>query len=262
MSTPMPSQTTPPSLPRPAATVILMRDSAAGVEIFMVKRAGGMGDVLGGAYVFPGGKVDAADAQDALWMRFSAVNAAEMPMNTASSPEDALRDPWGMAFSVAAIRETFEEAGVLLGAWRDGVDLAALRARLNAGEAFSDLAAEADMRFNPAHFAPYTRWVTPEAAPKRFDARFFLAAMPNDQQASFDDKETTEGVWVTAAQAYLQVAGSLACLRHCCPGVSRSAIFAGRATRDHADCHQAWRRPGVALSWRSRASGQASLSRW
>jgi 8-oxo-dGTP pyrophosphatase MutT (NUDIX family) len=184
----------------------LMRDGVSAPEIFMVKRAGGLGDVLGGAYVFPGGKVDADDAGDALLMRLSGHEASKTPMERESSAgaanaQDPLEAPWGAAFYVAAIRETFEEAGVLLGTWQPGANVQALRDRLNAGEAFATLANEASMQFETQHLAAYTRWITPEAAPKRFDARFFLAAMPAGQEASFDAKETTEGVWVTAADA-------------------------------------------------------------
>jgi 8-oxo-dGTP pyrophosphatase MutT (NUDIX family) len=140
---------------RDAATVLLLRDGAAGLEVFMVKR-NTMVDFMAGAHVFPGGKVDAEDA--ALAPRLRGGIAAGV----------------SAAHYAAAIRETREEAGVLLDYDADGL-------------------------------VAWTRWVTPAISPKRFDAVFFLAAAPAGQEARHDDGETTESLWIRPAAALERV---------------------------------------------------------
>ena len=168
--------------PRDAATVLLLRDAARGLEVFMVKR-NAMVDFMAGAHVFPGGKVDAADAEPALLER---LRGARDP---AVAPE----------LYVAAVRETFEEAGVLLGAGADAAALA--RSGLLRGAAFVEQAASLEVGFDADRLVLWTRWVTPLASPKRFDARFFLAAAPPDQEASHDEGETTASGWFAPGEA-------------------------------------------------------------
>jgi 8-oxo-dGTP pyrophosphatase MutT (NUDIX family) len=122
-----------PVPPRDAATVVVLRDGAQGPELYLVKRSREV-DFMAGAYVFPGGRLDASDA----------------------------------SLEACAVRETFEEAG---------------------------------LRLEPAALVPWVRWVTPVISPRRFDARFFLARMPEGQEPKVDGREAVEGLWITAKAA-------------------------------------------------------------
>jgi 8-oxo-dGTP pyrophosphatase MutT (NUDIX family) len=183
--------TTPP---RAAATVVLLRDADEGMEVFMVKRHG-LSDVLGGAYVFPGGKVDSADADPDVLQQLSAPLAGLH----AALGEPELDAATAAGFYVAACRETFEEAGVLLaeGAGARQVEFAQTRAR--AGLRFGKILAQLDLRLDWSNIVPWSRWITPRVPAlfnKRFDARFFLAAVPNDQEARHDNHEATGSFWL------------------------------------------------------------------
>jgi len=183
--------TTPP---RAAATVVLLRDTAGGMEVFMVKRHG-LSDVLGGAYVFPGGKVDRADADPEVLAKLGA--PLERLRSALAEPE--LDAATAAGFFVAACRETFEEAGVLLarGAGAQHVDLA--RTREREGLVFGENLSRLGLRLDWDSIVPWARWITPRVPAllnKRFDARFFLAQVPNDQQARHDDHEATESFWL------------------------------------------------------------------
>jgi 8-oxo-dGTP pyrophosphatase MutT (NUDIX family) len=180
--------------PRAAATVVLLRDADEGMEVFMVKRHG-LSDVLGGAYVFPGGKVDSADADPDVLQQLSAPLAGLH----AALGEPELDAATAAGFYVAACRETFEEAGVLLaeGAGARQVEFAQTRAR--AGLRFGKILAQLDLRLDWSNIVPWSRWITPRVPAlfnKRFDARFFLAAVPNDQEARHDNHEATGSFWL------------------------------------------------------------------
>jgi len=182
---------------RPAATILLLRDGPDGIEVFMVVRHHAI-DFAAGALVFPGGRVE--DADHAL-----AQQAADW-----SNPHGV--DANAMAFRVAAIRETFEECGVLLARLR-GTDhligAATLkrledqhRAALNAGSIGFDAVLESEGLL-PAvdllvHFA---HWITPANQPKRYDTQFFLGEAPAEHLAVHDGYEAVESIWITPAQA-------------------------------------------------------------
>ena len=180
---------------RAAASVVLLRDADDGMEVFMVKRHG-LSDVLGGAYVFPGGKVDRADAAPDTLARLGAP-LADLH-STLGEPE--LDTTAAAELFVAACRETFEEAGVLLAedATASHVD-AAQQARAREGLSFSDVLSRLGLRLDCDYVVPWMRWVTPRVPlmlNKRFDARFFLAAVPHDQEPRHDNHEATEGFWL------------------------------------------------------------------
>ena len=185
--------------PRPAATVVLLRDGDRGPEVLLLRRHDSSA-VLGGVHVFPGGKLDDADSAD--------VSIA----HAGASPE-ALRERLGepgldarlaAGFFVAACRETFEEASVLLARGADArvVDRAGRRAR--EGLAFDALLAEFGLQIASDALVPFTRWITPKVPAmmnRRFDVRFFVAALPAGQQARHDDHEATDSVWLTPRAA-------------------------------------------------------------
>jgi 8-oxo-dGTP pyrophosphatase MutT (NUDIX family) len=185
-----------PRPPRLSATVLLVRDGARGLEVFMVERHHQI-DFATGALVFPGGQVDAADADGALAARCA--GAARLG--------DEAR-----TLRVAAIRETFEESGVLLARRRgasglvDAETLRGIEARhrtaLHAGErSLAEIAAAEDLELALDLLVPFAHWITPVFMPKRFDTWFFLVAAPPDQVALHDGHESVDSVWITPADA-------------------------------------------------------------
>jgi 8-oxo-dGTP pyrophosphatase MutT (NUDIX family) len=200
-----------PAVPRDAATVILLRqavDGRAGVvgfEAFLLRRTAEL-EFAPGAYVFPGGSVDASDADPGLgW-------AGPAPAEFAARldvPPDRAR-----ALVCAAVRETFEESGVLLaGASHDDLvsdsaALAADRHALLAGVAsLAEVLGRRGLVLRTDLLTPWARWITPEASPRRFDTWFFAAALPPGQAATAapeghaDPGESESGAWLRPASA-------------------------------------------------------------
>ncbi|MHB1487930.1 MAG: NUDIX hydrolase [Acidimicrobiales bacterium] len=222
---------------RDAATVMLVRDRpASGIEVFMLKRHLDS-DFVGGAYVFPGGKVDDADRAEDLG-----------PICTGRSDAEASAllgiDEGGLAYWVAAVRECFEEAGVLLarpatsvlgsrssrptssestrpdpGPGPSGTPVSFAdpavaarfvehRGRLNGGELrLVDMCREENLVLAVEGIHYFAHWITPHGAPRRFDTRFFVAAAPPGQVALHDDYETVANMWVSPADALVMHAG-------------------------------------------------------
>jgi 8-oxo-dGTP pyrophosphatase MutT (NUDIX family) len=192
----------PPATPRDAATLILLRPGArAPFEIFLVKRHA-RSSFMASAYVFPGGKLDDADAEPAVLAR-AVGRSPEQAARALAEPDAPTR---AVALYVAAIRETFEEAGILLADVDSGADLAAARTQLAAGASFAEVLASLDARLRLDQLVPYTRWITPVVEPRRFDARFFLAVAPAGQTGSHDAHETTDAAWLSPAAALAEVA--------------------------------------------------------
>jgi 8-oxo-dGTP pyrophosphatase MutT (NUDIX family) len=193
-----------PVEPRPAASVVLVRPGAvAPVESYLIRRARGM-RFLGGYYAFPGGKVDLGDRRPETLARASGLAAAAAAA-VVDAPQDEVPP---LAYWVAAVRELFEEVGVLL-ATRGGValegplgpDVLALRDRLHAREGLAAVLARIDAV--PATHALYAfaRWVTPSVNPRRFDTRFLIGRMPGGQEPCPDGTETESCTWYTPAAA-------------------------------------------------------------
>ena len=191
-SAPVPAR---PAEPRDAATVVVLRDtveSGRGLEVYLIKRSRAV-DFMAGAHVFPGGRLDKADS----------------------------------SLAACAVRETFEEAGLVL-------DVAAL--------------------------VPWVRWVTPEISPKRFDARFFLARMPEGQEPRVDGYEATEGLWIApqeALQCWEDGAMQFA------PATAKSVeMLLAFATVESALAEAARRVPPVVMPfvWNDKESGRAYIS--
>jgi 8-oxo-dGTP pyrophosphatase MutT (NUDIX family) len=190
---------------RAAATVLVLRDSAAGPEVFMVRRHE-RAAFMARAYVFPGGAVDAADrATDPALVNGLDHARRQLP---ALDPIDAV------AHHVAAVRELFEEAGILLATDRGGVfpdvtnpvirdRFERHRCDVQTGAAtFGRVLAAEDLRAAADALVLVSHWVTPPMVDtRRFDTRFFGARLPPDQHPVHDDRETTDGRWTRASEA-------------------------------------------------------------
>jgi glyoxylase-like metal-dependent hydrolase (beta-lactamase superfamily II)/8-oxo-dGTP pyrophosphatase MutT (NUDIX family) len=187
---------------RPAATVILLRDAASGVEVFLQRRAAGAA-FLGGAHVFPGGALDAGDSDPRVLARVVGVRADDANARLALA-EGAL------AYWVAALRECVEEAGILFAVASDGsaappervARMAAQRAALHRGERrLAELLAEHDLALAAGELVYFDHWITPALRPRRFDTRFFVARVPDEQAGSHDNAEAVASVWLPPREA-------------------------------------------------------------
>ena len=190
---------------RDAATVMLVRDApAGGIEVFMLRRNLDS-DFVGGAYVFPGGAVDPEDHDDlGPWRAGRDDAAASATLGVRAG---------GLAYWVAAVRECFEEAGVLLAYDRSGsmvrVEDPEARARFDAhrravdrGQRRLGQVCEAEgLVLALDGMSYFSRWITPVGPPRRYDTRFFVAAAPEGQVPLHDDRETIESLWITPAEA-------------------------------------------------------------
>ncbi|MGI9147401.1 MAG: NUDIX hydrolase [Chloroflexota bacterium] len=191
--------------PRPSASVILVRDAPSGLETFMVRRHP-RSPVLPGAYVFPGGTIRADD----LDVQIDVTQSEGLARTLSERSDSALDAQQATAYYVSAIRELFEEAGVLLVRDGDGrvlsveaVDrvlqerLASTRLALQARD-LSLAALLADWAWRPAFdlLVPFSHWVTPAALAARFDTRFFVAQMRPAQAALHDTIELSDGIWL------------------------------------------------------------------
>jgi len=185
-----------PAAPRDAATVVVLRAESPGFSIFMVKRHK-KSAFMGGAYVFPGGKLDDDDSSTAMVERTTGLSADDAA-RALGETDDVTR---AVGLYVAAVRETFEEAGVLLAEGMDASALAPARARLEGGASFAEVVASMSASLDLSRLTPWTRWVTPIVEPRRYDARFFLARAPHGQFAAHDERETTEGAWLSPGEA-------------------------------------------------------------
>ena len=188
---------------RDAATVLVLRDSSSGPEVFMVRRHD-RAVFMAGAYVFPGGAVDAADAR---WCDGMDHAAAQIP---------DLSPALALALHVAAVRELFEEAGVLLARDPSGrfarLDGESSQARFrqyrhdihSSARTLRDVLEREQLRLAADALAVCAHWVTPPLDVRRFDTRFFVARLPIDQHPAHDEHETTESRWTTAGGAILE----------------------------------------------------------
>lgn len=185
----------PESVPvRDAATVLVVRD-APELEVLMVQRAGRMA-FGANAWVFPGGRVDRADA----------ANAARIGANLtdATASEMIGVDAGGLAWWFAAVRETIEEVGVLLGVPKlDAQIVSELRRHLDerGGDAFISLLESHGLQVDLSTLHDVARFVTPPGPRRRFDTRFFLAAAPEGQVARHDESEITATQWIRPGDA-------------------------------------------------------------
>lgn len=179
-----------PVPPAPSASLLLVRDGASGLEVLVLSRSRRL-DFAGGMLVFPGGRVDREDHLPAL--RRASRTGIDTP-------------PGDIAWRLAALRELFEETGLLLARGAGRASLLGERARaalarrwrrrLHRGSLrLSHLVARSGLVFDLAALVPFAHWVTPAMAPKRFDTRFYLARAPHRQRASSDGIENFDIAW-------------------------------------------------------------------
>ncbi|HLQ49374.1 MAG TPA: MBL fold metallo-hydrolase [Candidatus Dormibacteraeota bacterium] len=191
--------------PRPAATVVLIRPGPDGPEVLLTHRPASMA-FAGDMHVFPGGAVDPADADPRLVVR-SAVAPREALVRLGGDPAHRLSAEHALALHIAAIRELFEEAGVLLadrltGGPTDTDRLAAARAALLRGETtLAEVAESLDLRLRTDLLAPISHWTTPPIMPRRFDTRFFVAELPAGAKPTFTTDEVLADRWLTPTAA-------------------------------------------------------------
>lgn len=191
MSTEASSASVPSGEIKPAATILLLRDRPQ-FEVLMVRRHHQI-DFASGALVFPGGKAHAGD-EDPAW------ESHALGWSEVGGEQRALR--------IAAIREVFEEAGILLAQRSDGSPIGGeacsleVRQAVDAGRtAFLDVVRDLDARLDLSALTIFARWITPPLTPKRFDTWFYVVDAPEDQLAACDGRETVDAEWISPAEA-------------------------------------------------------------
>ena len=200
-----------------AATVLLLREDDAGLQVLLTKRAASL-SFMGGLWVFPGGRMEASDLAPELAARLDQATIADTgsrmlsaDASTASIDLDVAR-----GLLIAACRETFEESGVLLarprggGSWGDE-RLARVAARRVATSAdateFAHMLDDEDLVLDVESLVYWSHWITPAFESRRFDTRFFALTVPPDQEASVDRGELTHHAWLTEADVRRHLAG-------------------------------------------------------
>ncbi len=182
---------------RPASTILLLREGRSAIEVFMMVRHYQI-EFASGALVFPGGSVDPGDR--------------DIVEDPALCEIGGGLDASALQFRVAAIRETFEESGILLARPRGSQELIAGSRAAAVADAHRIALCEGKMSFReilaaneliPAvdRLAHYAHWITPEGQPKRFDTHFFLAKAPPEQVGAHDGRESTDSIWVSPQEA-------------------------------------------------------------
>lgn len=193
-----------PVAPRPAATVVVARGNGTDIEVLLLRRTA-KAAFMARAWVYPGGRVDPEDADDAWAAHVQGAGALDGAFDDLDPDESR-------AFFVAAIRECFEESGLLLAHRRDGRPLAATatdRARLatwrrrlaDRDAGLLDLVREEGLIVHLDAILPFAHWITPANEPKRYDTRFFLAQAPAGQEPIADHNETVAERWVRPVDA-------------------------------------------------------------
>lgn len=198
-----------PSDPTPAATIVLLRDAAPGMEVLLMRRSRRAGFVPG-AYVFPGGRVDGTDAMpdviDHLDRLTSDLAAERLGLPDAQPP--------AIAYYLAALREAFEETGILVGLRSDGSapPTAAEDERIDSVRddlmqdriSFAEAIALMQCRIAGDAVEYIAHWITPEPEPRRYDTRFFAAKVRPGARPIVDPREMTDALWLTPAEALLR----------------------------------------------------------
>jgi len=196
----------PPVPAKPAATIALLRDSPSKMELLLLKRDHNASFVPG-AYVFPGGRVDPDD-----WTKKTLASVNGLTTETAAARLGLVgTSPPAIAYYIAALREAFEETGILVGVGpnaqapptaAENVEVEVLRNGLMEGSISFDEALEhLSCRIDGSSIEYLAHWITPEREPRRFDTRFFAARVQADAEPIFDPREMTEALWLSPKEA-------------------------------------------------------------
>ncbi len=184
--------------PRPAATITLVRDGAQGLEVLMMKR-NEQSAFVPGRYLFPGGSVDPADGRTDVYAHCRGLTDEEASRRLGVATG-------GLAYWVAAIRESFEESGLLLAhdeennpiSCEHAAELAKHRQAVAAGELpFDELLRDEGLTLEVSALVYFAHWITPPGAPRRYDTRFFVACAPAGQEAVHDNDEMVGSEWMS-----------------------------------------------------------------
>jgi len=196
-----------PAVPRPAATVVLTRPGQGDLEVLLLKRSRSAGFVPG-AYVFPGGRVDREDASADLLARMDGLTPEDAATRMAMATH---ADPPAVAYYLAAIREAFEETGILVAHLVDGspahsaaADPGVLRCRddlLADSSIFATVLDHMGCTMDGSAVEYIAHWITPTVEPRRYDTRFFLAAVPEGTEPELHIEEISDSVWITPQAA-------------------------------------------------------------
>lgn len=180
--------------PKPAATVVMMRDGEDGLQVLLLKRHRASGFVPG-AYVFPGGRIDEADGDARLVTNCAVPERAGVPAH----------------YWYGAVREVFEETGVLLARDAEGVwapdassseEIEAWREKLmNDATSLIEIVEKEKLTLVLDEVVYFSHWITPEAEPRRYDTRFFAAALPDGRQIRADEREMIDALWIAPSEA-------------------------------------------------------------
>ena len=225
-----------PAVPSPAATLVLLRDrSGGGVEILLMRRHL-KSKFAAGDFVYPGGKIEADDNPEdaAAWCRGLEVKDAARRLSLEDAPRTAV------GYWIGAIRETFEEAGLLLAVNAEGREVAVSAPRFAEyrrachadNRAFWTMIRTEGLRLTTDRLVYFAHWITPEEQPLRFDTRFFAAPAPAGQEATGDDFEMTDLKWLTPAEAVDAQRSGKITLRN--PTVKNLMLFDGARTTAEA----------------------------
>jgi 8-oxo-dGTP pyrophosphatase MutT (NUDIX family) len=186
-----------------AATVVMLRDGPAGLQVLLMRRHQAS-NVLGGVYVFPGGKLDPED-QNPFWQERLSQDSATLHQRL--NEPDLPRERAAGLF-VAAMREAYEECRVLLGyPSHTSPGVPPLLQALRSGQSWHSAFQSQALALQTDALLPWCRWITPRLASvsnKRFDTRFFVTQVPDDQMAEHDNFEATEVLWITPRDALLR----------------------------------------------------------
>ncbi|HQR48612.1 MAG TPA: hypothetical protein PL152_04705 [Steroidobacteraceae bacterium] len=193
----------------PAATLVLVREHGGALEALMMRRHSAIA-FMGGMWVFPGGRMDAADQSPEALSRILPGPHSPAPARLKSMQDQSLDPAAAVGLYIAACREAFEESGVLLASDSAGEPcapdtasrLAPRREEVTAdASAFVRMLRDEDLYIDLRRLVYWSHWITPSMEPKRFDTRFFVAMLPHGQAASADHSELTEHVWIEPAAA-------------------------------------------------------------
>jgi 8-oxo-dGTP pyrophosphatase MutT (NUDIX family) len=195
------SETLPITPPRPAATVILVRNGESGLQTYLLKRSG-KSKFFPGSFVFPGGVLDEDDGDILFWKDRLDISMEDVARRFSGN---GLSGADGLPYCVAAIRETFEEAGALIVSnfsTETYERVCELRPSKGLEKLWlKDLASSSGCTLSLTSLSRWSHWITPRLMKYHFDTRFFVAIMPEEQTCAPDRDETDEGLWISPGEA-------------------------------------------------------------